>query len=140
MRLFQKRASHQRLESGDQTHEIGANESAGMQAVVINVMVPAGQKLGCEFNAANYVISVAKNSIAAMKDIREEDLIVQINGVGTDGKSAEEMIATEETLAITLLRKRRATGGRGASEASSWTDGMAMGAQDAVHKDTKLEG
>ena len=75
--FFGGKKGHQRLESGDQTNEVQANETAGMQAVVVNVMVAKGEKLGCEFNNGNYVLSVVKGSIAALKGFREGDLVVQ---------------------------------------------------------------
>jgi len=141
MFAFRRKSNHQRLESGDMTNEVAPNETAGMQAVVINVMVPAGQQLGCIFNSSNFVVSVAKGSIAAIKDLREGDLVVQVNGAATEGKQVEDMIAGTEQLAMTVLRKRGGSSmsmGRNASESAEWKDAGVAGQQDEVKATVKL--
>lgn len=79
MRLFQRNTGkHQRLESGDFGLEPAPGQFPNMQAVEVNVMVPKGQVLGCEIDSlSNHVISVTKGSLAAAKDIRVGDLVVQ---------------------------------------------------------------
>mmetsp|Transcript_59768 Transcript_59768/g.163826 ORF Transcript_59768/g.163826 Transcript_59768/m.163826 type:complete len:141 (-) Transcript_59768:220-642(-) len=134
MKLFGSRRGHQRLESGDATNEV--EQSAGAQAAVRNMCVPKGETLGCTFNHGNYIMSVTKGSIAALKDLKEGDLIVQVNGVATEGKQVVDMIKGEEQLAITILRPKGGVA-RSSSESMEWTDGG--GTQDDVKKQSKLD-
>jgi len=105
MGLF-SRKGHRRLDSADQDNEVAAHESSGMQAIVVNVTVPTTSSFGAEFSADNHIISIAKDSICSKTQLKEGDLIVQVNGAGTETKSVAEMIKGEEQLSITILRKR----------------------------------